>query len=98
MGLFFFKQRTAYEILRRAEAPAIVEARCQRLEAAAIDADLAALRERVATLGLDVDNTGGAQAILCRQRAGDQRQVADEIRREHMAEAGNAVGQRDAVD
>ena len=86
------------KILGVAAASAVVEARRQGAETAAVDADAAALLQRIAALGLDVDDAGGAQAELRRQRAGDQRQAAGEIGIEHMTEAGNAVRQNDAVD
>src|ERR1700751_1847744 len=38
------------------------------------------------------------QAILRRQRAGEQLPVADERRRENLREAGNTVGQQNSVD
>ena len=86
------------EIFGVAAAPAVFEARRQGAETAAVNADAAALLQRIAALGLDVDDAGGAQAELRRQRAGDQRQAADETGIEHVTEAGNAIGQNDAVD
>ena len=65
--------------------------------AAAIDADAAAVVE--GACGSVMSTTaGGAQPELGRQRAGDQRQVADEAGLQDRAEAGDAVGQHDAVD
>ena len=63
---------------------------------AAIDAHRAAVEGIVA--GLDVEHARRAQAELCRQRAGNQRYVADQRGIEKRAEAGNAVRQHDAVD
>ena len=89
---------TSDKIFSVAAASAVVEARRQSAETAPIDADIAALLQRIAAFGLDVDDAGGAQAELCRQRAGDQRERADETRVEHVAETGNPVRQDDAVD
>lgn len=68
-----------------------------RLVAAAIDADLAGVVEG-ARFGLDVDDAGGAQAVLCRQRAGDQRKIAYNAGVENLAERTDAIGQHDAID
>ncbi len=38
------------------------------------------------------------QAILGRQRAVDHGDIADKAAVDHLAEAGNAVGQHDAID
>ena len=65
--------------------------------AAAIDADAAAVVEGVG-LGLDVEHARRAQAILRRQRAGDQRQAADDAGVDDLAERADAVRQHDAVD
>ena len=67
-------------------------------ETAAVDADAAALLQRVTARRLDVDDAGGAQSKLCGQRTGNQREAADETSAENMAEAGNAVGEGDSVD
>src|ERR1019366_2552208 len=63
---------TADEIFCVAGAAAVVEARRQGAETATVDADTTALLQRIAALGLDVDDAGGPQAELCRQCAGDQ--------------------------
>ena len=84
------------EILGLTDLAAILEARREGLPRAAIDADRTAVEGIVA--GLDVEYARGAQAKLCRQRAGNQRYVADQRGIEKGAEAGNAVGQHDAVD
>ena len=77
--------------------PAIFEAGRDGLTAAAVDADAAAGKRRSA-LGSDVDDAGRMQAILRRQRAGEQLHVADEGRLENLREAGNAIGQQNSVD
>ena len=84
------------EILGLTDLAAILEARREGLPRAAVDADRAAVEGIVA--GLDVEDARGAQAKLSRQRAGDQRHVADQRGVEKRAEAGNAVRQHDAVD
>ena len=84
------------EILGLTDLAAIFEARREGLPRAAIDAHSPAVEGIVA--GLDVEHAGGAQAKLRRQRAGDERYVADQRGIEKRAEAGNAVRQHDAVD
>ena len=76
---------------------AIVETGRDCSVAAAIDADAAAVVEGIGP-GLDVDHAGGAQAILRRQRAGDQRHVSDQRGIEDLAEAADAVRHHDSVD
>src|SRR5882672_10483085 len=85
------------EILGIALDPAIFEARRNGLSAAAIKADAATCQCRPA-LGGDVDDAGRMQAILGRQRAGDQPHAADEGALENLRETRNAVGQQDSVD
>ena len=80
-----------------AEGAAIVEARFDGASAAAVEAHSAGIVERVGTGG-DVDEADRAHAELCRQRAGDERHAADQVGIENAAEAGDAVGQHDAVD
>src|SRR6202030_4158799 len=77
--------------------PAIFEARRDSLPAAAVDADAAAGQRRSA-LGSDVDDAGRMQAVLSRQRAGEQAHVADEGGLKYLREAGDAVGQQNSVD
>src|ERR1019366_5311749 len=89
---------TADEIFGVAATAAVVEARRQGAKTAAVNTDAAARLQRIPALGLDVDDTGGAQAELRRQRPGDERERADEAGGKHMAEAGNAIGQDDAID
>ena len=84
------------EILGLADLAAILEARREGLSRAAIDARSPAVEGIVA--GLDVEHARGAQAKLRRQRAGDQRHVADQRGVEKRAKAGNTVRQHDAVD
>ena len=59
------------EIFRIADAAAIIEAWRERLPAAAIETDLAA-RYGIASAD-DVEDAGGAQSVLRRQRSGKQR-------------------------
>ena len=86
-----------HEILGLSDRAAIFEARRDRAVAAAIDADAAGVVEGV-RLGLDVQHAGRAQAILRRQRAGEQRQAADDAGVEDLPERADAVGEHDAVD
>ncbi|MGY4318773.1 hypothetical protein [Bradyrhizobium sp. JR3.5] len=65
--------------------------------AAAIDADAAGIVEGVG-LGLDVQHTGSAQAILRGQCARDQRHAADDPGVDDLAEGADAVRQHDPVD
>ena len=67
-------------------------------ETAAVDADAAALLQRITARGLDIDDAGGAQAKLRGQRTGNQREAADKIGAENTAEARNTVGEGDSVD
>ena len=48
-------------------------------ETAAVDADTAALLQRITARRLDIDDAGGAQAKLCGQRTGNQGEAADKI-------------------
>ena len=91
-----FEEPPGEEILGLTDLAAILEARREGLPRAAIDADRAAVEGIVA--GLDVEHARGAQAKLRRQRAGNQRYVADQRGIKKRAEAGNAVRQHDAVD
>src|SRR5262249_22590836 len=76
---------------------AVFEARRYSLPAAAVKTDAAAPQRRSA-FGGDVDDAGRMQAILRRQRAGDQPHAADEGALDNLRETGNAVGQQNAVD
>jgi hypothetical protein len=58
-------------IAQRARTAAVDEARFDLAVAAAVDRDIAALRE-YAALGRDIDDAGGAQSELGRQCARDQ--------------------------
>jgi hypothetical protein len=49
-------------------------------------------------LGLDVDDAGGAEAVLRRQRAGDQRDRIGQPGLQRLAEDIDSLGQLHAVD
>ena len=83
--------------MRLSDRAAVFDARRERTAAAAVDADVAGIVEGVAARP-DVEDAGRAQAVLRRQRSGDQRHVADQRGIEERAEAADAVGQHDAVD
>src|SRR5581483_5009130 len=80
-----------------ADGAAIIEARLDGAAAAAVIADAAGIIENVIARG-DVDEPGGAHAVFGRQRAGHKRNGTDKAGVENAAEAGDAVGQHDAVD
>ena len=80
-----------------ADGAAIFEARLDGAAAAAVEADAAGIVEGIGAGG-DVDQADRAHAELGRQRAGDQRDGADQAGVQDAAEAGDAVGQHDAVD
>jgi len=84
------------EIFRVSEAAAIIGARRKRLAAAAIEADLAARGGEAPAC--DIEHAGGAKAVFRRQRAGEQRDIADEIGVEKRAKRGDAFRHNDAVD
>jgi hypothetical protein len=67
--------------------------------AAAIDTDATATAvvEGVGP-GLDIQHAGRTQAILRRQRAGEQGKAADDAGIEDLPEGADAVGQHDAID
>ena len=88
---------SGYEVLGLSDRAAIFETRRDRAVAAAIDADAAGVVEGV-RLGLDVQHASRAQAVLRRQRAGQQCQAADDAGVEDLPEGADAVGQHDAVD
>ena len=85
------------EILGLADRAAILDARRDGAVATAVNTGAAAVVEGVG-FGLDIDHAGGAQSILRRQRARNQRHVADQRGVDDLAEAADAVGQHDAVD
>src|SRR5947209_7379580 len=85
------------KILPGTGGAAIFERRRQRRLTAAIDADAAAIVERAGARG-DVDNAGGAQSILRRQRPVEQSEIADKACLDHLAETGDAGRQKDAID
>jgi len=86
-----------HEILRLAGGAAIFEVGRNGLVTAAIEADATAVVEGI-RLGLDVDDTRRAQAVLGGQRAGDQRKVAYNAGVEDLAEGRDTVGELNAVD
>src|SRR6266404_3301933 len=65
--------------------------------AAAIHPDITALLEGAA-LRLDVDDARRAQAILCRQRTGDELRLAGEAWTEALPKYADPFRQDDAVD
>ena len=88
---------SGHEILGLADRAAIFSRCREGAVAAAIDADATAVVEGVG-LGLDVEHAGGAQAVLGRQRAGNQRHAADDSGVDDLSESADAVRQHDAVD
>ena len=68
-----------------------------RLVTAAINRCSAAIQV-LAALRLDVDDSGGAIAVLGGQHAGDQRYGIEEFRRKLLPETGKPVGKKHAVD
>ena len=68
-----------------------------RSVAAAIDADFAGVVEGVRP-GLNVQHACRTLAKLRRQRAGQERQAADDAGVEDLPEGSDAVGEHDAVD
>ena len=85
-----------HEIIHRTAVAAIFEARLQPVPRSAIHRDLAT-GIGDAGLGLDVDDAGGLEAILGRQRAGDQRQAAGEAFFDRLAEDRQPFRQLHAV-
>ena len=79
-------------IIDLADPAALFGARLKRRLLAAIQRERAARIERPG-LGLDVDDAGGAQAVLRRQRAGDQRHRIGEPRLQRLAEDVDPLGQ-----
>ena len=98
-----FDAEVVAEIAARQEVAEIAgraldhRARLEPAEAAAVDPDLAAVVQK-ARLGLEIDDAGGAVAVLRRQRAGDQLDRARDARIEGGAEAADAFGDDDAVE
>jgi hypothetical protein len=85
------------KVLRLPDGAAVFETRRECTAAAAVHAGAAGVVEGVAA-GPDVEDAGGAQPVLRRQCAGDQRDIADQGGVEKRAEAADAVRQHDAVD
>ncbi len=90
-------EATVHEVVQLALGAAIFEARPERVVGAAVHRCFAALIERPA-LGVDIDHTGGAKAVLGRQRSGDEVQIVHETRVQFLAEAGDALGQKHVID
>jgi hypothetical protein len=91
------KKRSGDEVLRLPDRAAVFDARRERPPTAAVDADVAGIVEGVAARP-DVEDAGGAQPVLRRQRAGDQGDIADQCGIEERAKAADAVRKHDAVD
>ena len=85
------------EILRLPDRAAIFDKRRDGSVAAAIDADFAGVVEGVRP-GLNVQHACRTLAKLRRQRAGQERQAADDAGVEDLPEGSDAVGEHDAVD
>jgi hypothetical protein len=83
------------EILRIVYDPAIVEALGERVVAAAVDAEASARCEEGACR--HVEHARRAQPVLGRQRAREQGQATDEVALQDRTEAGNALGEENAV-
>src|SRR5262249_10450672 len=84
-------------VLGLARGAAIFDVGRAPLLAAAIEADGPGVVER-GIAGLDVDEACGVEAVLRRQRTGDQLKAADEAGVEDLAKTRNAVRDLDAVD
>ena len=52
----------------------------------------------IAFLGLDIDDAGGAQTVLCRQRASHEVDLLDKTGIDRLPESGNAFRQLHAID
>ncbi|WP_409193021.1 hypothetical protein [Bradyrhizobium sp. RDM4] len=85
------------EVLGLADRSAIFDVGRDGAVAAAIDADDARIVEGVG-LGLDVQHARGSQAILRRQRAGEEAEAADDAGVENLPERADAVRKHDAID
>ena len=102
-GRWIFDPQTVHgqpprrEDLPRAELRAMVEGGLARPVAAAVNADAAAGR-RWRRARDDVDEGGGPQPILRRQRPGDERRGAGEGCLDKLRKTGNAVRQENAID
>jgi hypothetical protein len=100
-GIFYaeivLQKAPGHEVLGLPDRAAIFRTCRDGAVAAAIDADAAGVVEGVG-LGLDVQHACGAQAVLRRQRTGEQGKAADDAGIEDLAKGADAVGQHDAVD
>ena len=85
------------EIVEVAGAAAIFQRRLHPVVGSDHRRDLAAGIGR-AGLHRDVDHTGGAQAVLGGQGAGDQRELVGKARRHDVAEQGQPLGKLHAVE
>src|SRR5208337_2637083 len=90
-----FQKPAGEEILRAPGLAAVLDVVIAGPPAASVKADLPAVVEG---RGLDVDDAYRSQAVLCRQRPGDERQAADEAGIQEWAKSVEAIGQQDAVD
>ena len=85
------------KVLRLPDGAAVFETRRECSAAAAVHAGAAGIVEGIAARP-DVEDAGSAQAVLRRQCASDQRDIADQGGVEERAEAADAVRKHDAVD
>ena len=83
------------EIFGAARDAAVLDIGVDGLAAAPVNPDRSAV---VKGRRLYVDDTGGAQAVLRRQRARDEGQAADEARIQKLAEGAEPVRQQNVVD
>ena len=85
-----------HEVAEVALRSAVLEARLRRSALPAVKIDVGQVVER-AVLGLDIDDSGRAQAVFRRQRAGQQADRLGEARTQHLAETRDALGELDPV-
>ena len=76
---------------------AVLEARLLGVSLSAVEVHVAAIVEQ-AVLGLDVDDSSGAQAELGRQRPGEQADALGEARAQRLPESRDSFGKLDAID
>src|SRR6202047_5011866 len=89
------QEAAAEEIFRASGDTAVLRVVVRGPPASAVNSDLADIVE---LCGRYVDDAGRAQAILRRQRAGDQAQAADPTGIQELPEGAEPVGEQDAVD
>ena len=92
-----FQVRTRKEVVDDSRGAARLEARLDQAIAAAVNPDAPFGLER-ALLGLDVDDSRGAIAILGGKRAGEQRRIAHHSGVEHWGEGCETPRQQNPVD